>query len=93
MVLILALPMLIRFIPNGGSGSEPVVASAIATDGFIRDTNFKTDDLPFSQFDTVRFPLKIAGLWKTANAKHLDYEYIFISMNGVQTNYLRKWCN
>lgn len=89
MVLVLAFPMLIRFFPESDTGSEPELASAIATDGFIRDTNFKPEDLPFSQFETARLPLKIAGLWRTVNAKQLDYEYIFISMTGVQTNYLR----
>lgn len=68
---------------TGCSDREPQTAAALPVDNLIAGTSFKPEELPFSQFEKKKFPLKVAGLWRSQGSG----EYMFISMNGVQTLY------
>ncbi len=68
------------------SDKSPQTAAALPADNLINGTSFTQDELPFSQFEEKKLPLKVAGLWRPRGTG----KYMFISMNGVQTFYREK---
>ena len=86
-ILSVVLTSLVLVTSCGDSSSKPVVAAALSEDDLIPGTTIRREDLPFTQFESARLPLKIAGLWQSPEKS--TYEYIFISLDGVQSNYLR----
>lgn len=77
--------MALALLCSSCSKNEPELGAARAAEnnGTIQGTVFKRDELPFSQFESTRLPVKVAGLWKLRGTGN----YLFVGLDGITTTY------